>query len=113
MIDAMISTPAVHSSVPRRAEYRLSPLLTGTVRTCGRCTNWIGRRRKMPLLPLAVEIAEKVVIAADAETPLDAVAAADHLFAAHPEADVSRADVLDAVIFVANDAGVTTTFEDG
>jgi hypothetical protein len=65
----------------------------------------------MPLLPLAVEIAEKVANAADAGTLLDAVATAERLVAAHPEADVSKSDVLDTVIFVASDAGVTTVAE--
>ncbi len=62
----------------------------------------------MPLLPLAVEIADIVANAGDAETPLDAVTTADHLVAAHPEAEVSTADVRDAIICVASDAGVPT-----
>jgi hypothetical protein len=66
----------------------------------------------MPLLPLAVEIAETVANAANAGRPIDAVATAEHLVAAHPEAEVTRADVLDTVIFVASDAGVTTAVED-
>lgn len=67
----------------------------------------------MPLLPLAVEIADKVADAADAETPLDTVAIAEHLVAVHPEADVSKTDVVDTINFVASDAGVTTAVEDG
>jgi hypothetical protein len=67
----------------------------------------------MLLLPLAVQIAEKVSNAADAGRPLDAIATAEHLVSAYPEAEVSRADVLDAVIFVASDAGVITAVEDG
>jgi len=62
----------------------------------------------MPLLPLAMEIAEIVVTAGDAETPLDAETTADDLVAAHPEAEVSNADVRDAIISVASDAGVPT-----
>jgi len=62
----------------------------------------------MPLLPLAVEIAEIVAKARDAETLLDAATTADLLLAAHPEAEVSKADVRDAVACVAADAGVPT-----
>lgn len=67
----------------------------------------------MPLLPLAVEIADKVTRAADAGAPLDAIATVDFLVFAHPEAEVSKADVLDAVIFLASGAGVTLTVGSG
>jgi hypothetical protein len=62
----------------------------------------------MPLLPLALEIAEIVTKAGGTEAPLDAVTTAEHLVAAHPEAEVSKADIRDAVICVASDAGVPT-----
>jgi len=65
----------------------------------------------MPLLPLAVEIAKQVANAANAGTPLDAVATAECLVVAYPEADVSKSEVLDTLVFVASDAGVTTVVE--
>lgn len=60
----------------------------------------------MPLLPLAVEVTEIIAKARDSETLLDAATTADCLLAAHPEAEVSKDDVRDAVVCAASDAGV-------
>jgi len=58
---------------------------------------------RLPVLPFGY--------AANAGRPLDAVATAECLVAAHPEANVSRSEVLDTLVFVASDAGVTTVVE--
>jgi hypothetical protein len=60
----------------------------------------------MPTLPLAVDIAEVVAKATDSPAPLDVDAAADALLKAHPEAQVSREAVAEALRVEAEDAGV-------
>lgn len=61
----------------------------------------------MPKLPLAVDIADAVTEAVQADTPLDVKTKAGQLLDAHPDADVTSDEIADTLQEESDAAGLS------